>query len=159
MGDVYFYHLTRSAQDVALARLLQSALGRGWRVVVRGTDRGRLEWLDERLWLSPEDGFLPHGLEGGPYDADQPVLLTDSHTLPDGVVCLMAIEGAAVTAEEAAGVQRVCILFDGADAAAVDLARGQWRALTGAGLGAQYWAEQGGRWEKKQERPAAGRAD
>ena len=26
--------------------------------------------------------------------------------------------------------------------------------VTGAGLGAQYWSEDGGRWEKKQEKAA-----
>jgi len=28
-------------------------------------------------------------------------------------------------------------------------------ALTGAGCGAQYWSEAGGRWEKKAESPSA----
>ncbi len=155
MGDVYFYHLTRSPQETALARILTRALTAGWRVVVRGADRGRLAWLDEQLWLDPEEGFLPHGLDGGPHDADQPVLLTDSPALPPAAECLVAIDRVAVTVEEAAAVQRVCILFDGADPAAIEQARGQWRALTEAGLGAQYWAEEGGRWEKKQERPAS----
>ena len=34
---------------------------------------------------------------------------------------------------------------------ALDAARGQWRALTGAGCKAQYWSEESGRWEKKAE--------
>jgi DNA polymerase-3 subunit chi len=48
-------------------------------------------------------------------------------------------------------MERVCILFDGNDDAAVQVARGQWKALTGAGCAAQYWSEAGGRWEKKAE--------
>ena len=43
------------------------------------------------------------------------------------------------------------VLFDGNDPAAVEAARGQWRRLTGAGAKAQYWAEAGGRWQKKAE--------
>jgi DNA polymerase-3 subunit chi len=46
---------------------------------------------------------------------------------------------------------RVCILFDGNDDAALDTARGQWKALTRAGCSAQYWSEESGRWEKKAE--------
>jgi DNA polymerase-3 subunit chi len=155
MGEVYFYHLTRSPLEVALPQLLTRALAAGWRVAVRGRDAGRLALLDEALWLGAEDGFLPHGLEGGPQDADQPVLLTASPQLPPDVACVMAIEGAGVTASEAALLQRVCILFDGNDPDALTLARQQWREVTGAGLGAQYWSEEGGRWEKKQEKPAA----
>jgi DNA polymerase-3 subunit chi len=63
----------------------------------------------------------------------------------------MAIDGADVSAEEVQSLQRVCILFDGNDDAAVQVARGQWKALTGAGCAAQYWSEAGGRWEKKAE--------
>jgi DNA polymerase-3 subunit chi len=46
-------------------------------------------------------------------------------------------------------------LFDGNDPDALTHARQQWRDVTGAGLGAQYWSEADGRWEKKQEKPAA----
>jgi DNA polymerase-3 subunit chi len=154
MGEVYFYHLTRSPLEVALSQVLTRALAAGWRVAVRSHDAGRLVWLDERLWLGPEDGFLPHGIEGGPQDADQPVLLTASLHLPPGVACLMSVDGAAVAPAEAAALQRVCILFDGNDPEALTNARQQWRDVTGAGLGAQYWAEDGGRWEKKQEKAA-----
>lgn len=151
MGAVYFYHLTRQPLEATLPMLLEKSLGAGWRVAVRGRDAARLVWLDERLWLGPEDGFLPHGIAGGPHDADQPVLLTTQSACPNGAVCVMAIDGAEVRAEEVQTLERVCILFDGNDDAAVQVARGQWKALTGAGCAVQYWSEAGGRWEKKAE--------
>lgn len=151
MGAVYFYHLTRQPLEATLPMLLEKSLGAGWRVAVRGRDAARLAWLDERLWLGPEDGFLPHGIAGGPHDADQPVLLTTQSACPNGAVCVMAIDGAEVRAEEVQTLERVCILFDGNDDAAVQVARGQWKALTGAGCAAQYWSEASGRWEKKAE--------
>lgn len=151
MGAVYFYHLTRQPLEGTLPMLLEKSLGAGWRVAVRGRDAARLVWLDERLWLGPEDGFLPHGIAGGPHDADQPILLTTDSARPNGAACLMAIDGAEVRADEVQAMERVCILFDGNDDAAVQVARGQWKALTGAGCAAQYWSEAGGRWEKKAE--------
>lgn len=151
MGAAYFYHLTRQPLEATLPMLLEKSLGAGWRVAVRGRDAARLAWLDERLWLRPEDGFLPHGIAGGPQDADQPVLLTIESACPNGAACIMAIDGAEVRAEEVQAMERVCILFDGNDDAAVQVARGQWKALTGAGCAAQYWSEAGGRWEKKAE--------
>ena len=149
MGRALFYHLTRTPMETTLARLLEKALERDWRVVVRGTDAERMGWLDRKLWLGPEEAFLPHGLAGGPFDARQPVLLTTGADLPDGAACLMAVDGAPVAAAEVAAAERVCILFDGDDALAVQQARGQWKALTGAGAGAEYWSEESGRWEKK----------
>lgn len=149
-----FYHLTQAPLEAALPPLLHRALEAGWRVVLRGTDAGRLAWLDERLWLHPEDGFLPHALAGGAQDADQPILLTTGPGLANGAACLMAVDGAEVTAEEAAGLARVCIFFDGGDMAAVERARAQWRALQPSALTLQYWADDGGRWALKTERRA-----
>ncbi|WP_413870388.1 DNA polymerase III subunit chi [Albidovulum sp.] len=151
MGQAMFYHLTRSPLEVALPMLLAKSLQSGWHVVVRGTDAGRLDWLDRTLWTVSDDGFLPHGLAGGPHDALQPVLLTTGREAPNRAQCLMAVDGAEVSAADCETVERACILFDGNDPKAVERARGQWRALTAAGIAAQYWSEEGGRWQKKAE--------
>ncbi len=151
MGAAYFYHLTRRPLEVVLPQLLERALGQGWRVLVRGRDADRLAALDTAIWTAAEDSFLPHGIAGGDDDARQPILLTVSDAAPGDRACLMAIEGAAVSAEEVGAVERVCVLFDGADPAALDRARAQWRELTRAGASAQYWSEESGKWEKKAE--------
>ncbi|MDZ7709187.1 MAG: DNA polymerase III subunit chi [Roseovarius sp.] len=151
MGAAYFYHLTRRPLEATLPLLLDKALAAGWRVAVRGVDAARLDRLDARLWLGPEDGFLPHGRAGGPHDADQPVLLTTDSACPNGATCVMAVDGADVTAAEVQTLERACILFDGNDEAALQAARAQWKTLTGAGCAAQYWSEASGKWEKRAE--------
>ena len=129
--------------------LLGKARQAGWRVVVRGTAQERLQWLDDRLWTQDDAGFLPHGLAGGPHDSLQPILLTAVADLPDGSDCVMSIDGAAVTSQEIADLERVCVLFDGNDSQALDVARGQWKALKEAGAKAEYWSEEQGPWEMK----------
>ncbi len=159
MGDVYFYHLSSSAPENTLARLLERALDAGWRVYVRARSDEHLRWLDEKLWLlSGDGGFLPHGLEAGPHAALQPVLLgsgAPGAPAANDASCLMLLDGAELTPDEAQRMIRTCILFDGRDAAALEAARAQWKALTAAGCAAQYWSEASGRWEKKAETPSA----
>ncbi len=151
MGAVYFYHLTQRPLEHTLPVLLDKARQAGWRIAVRGTDPARMDWLDEILWLGPEDGFLPHGRAGGPHDAAQPILLTTEAQAANDPACIMAVDGAAIEPDDVNTSERVCILFDGNDAETVQFARGQWKALTGAGCSAQYWSEESGRWEKKAE--------
>ena len=151
MGAVFSYELQGAPLETTLPMLLDKARGQGWRVLVRGTDPALLTQLDAALWQGPVDHFLPHGLAGGPHDADQPVLLGD---LPaTDFACVMAVGGAAVTAEEAVQLARACILFDSAEDAKGQ-ARLQWKTLTDAGIAAQYWAQEDGRWVKKAERDA-----
>lgn len=151
MGAAFFYHLTRKPLEVTLPMLLDKARGAGWRVAVRGREAARMDWLDEKLWQGPEEGFLPHGRAGQPHEAEQPVLLTTEPEMPNGAACLMTVDGAEVSPDEVQALERVCVLFDGNDEAAVQVARDQWKALTGAGCQAQYWSEASGRWEKKAE--------
>ena len=150
-----FYHLTRQPVDVTLAMLLGKARGAGWRVLVRGTSQESMAALDEKLWLGDEAAFLPHGLEGGPHDDMQPVLLSSGTSLPKGLSCIMSVHGAEVAVDEIAASDRVCILFDGHDETALQVARGQWKALSDAGAEAEYWSEESGSWQKKAESKAA----
>jgi DNA polymerase-3 subunit chi len=155
MGAAWFYHMTRKPLEDTLPVLLERARGAGWRVAIRGMDPARIAWLDEKLWLLSDDGFLPHGLAGGAFDADQPVLLTTGTELPNGAAYLVAIDGAEVTPAEVAAMERVSVMFDGHDPDALARARAQWKSLTAAGCAAAYWSEESGRWEKKAETGAA----
>lgn len=154
-GEVFFYHMTRTPLEATLPVLLQRSLEAGWKVCIRGRDANRLEWLDELLWTSADDSFLPHGPSGGPHDADQPVLLTteteaDADTeFANAANALLTIDGAAVSADEMTRMTRVSILFDGNDPDAVAQARSQWKEVVAAGCTAKYWSQESGRWEMK----------
>lgn len=155
MGAAYFYHLTQRPMDATLPILLDKARGAGWRIVVRGTDQGRMMWLDEKLWSGGDTSFLAHGVAGGPHDALQPILLTTDVAVPNAATCIMSVDGAVVSAQEVKDAERVCILFDGHDMEAVAYARTQWKTLTDAGCAAQYWSEESGNWQKKAEKEEA----
>jgi len=151
MGQALFYHLTRRPLEATLPMLLTKSRQAGWNVVVRGTTDARINWLDQRLWAEPEDGFMAHGQAGGDHDAQQPILLTTKVDMPNNPSCLISIDGAAISAPEVEALARVCVLFDGNDAAALATAREQWKLLTSAGCSAQYWSEDSGAWKMKAE--------
>lgn len=151
MALVMFYHLTHSRPAQTLSAILPRAVAMGWRVMLRGTDAGRIADLDAALWQT--DGFLPHGIVGGLYDGDQPILLGDGG-LADGIRALALVDGAKCTVAEAMALERVWILFDGNDPMALDTARAQWREITAAKINAQYWSEDSGKWEKKLDKSA-----
>ena len=149
-----FYHLMRGGLTDTVTMILGRAVGQGWRVMIRCPEAKLAQRLDELLWL-PEDSFLAHGQAmGTANDARQPVLIGPGAAVnaPRG---LMLLAGADVAADDPDALDRIWILFDGADEGAVARARLQWTALTAQGLAAQYWSDDGGSWVKKTERPAA----
>ncbi|QUJ77560.1 DNA polymerase III subunit chi [Sulfitobacter albidus] len=150
MANAMFYHLTQRPLDATLRMLLEKSLAADWRVAVRGTDEAGLRALDQALWLGAEDSFLPHGLAGGAHDAAQPILLGTGDVSANAPQCLMAVHSADVSVAEAQGLERVCILFDDDDVPKAH-ARTHWKTLTDAGIKAQYWSDQSGRWEMLRE--------
>lgn len=155
MAVARFYHLTRDPPEALLPGLITKAQEIGLTVALRGTERDRMADLDLRLWAG--EGFLPHGLAGGPHDARQPCLLvwegTPAPDLPNRPGCLIALDGAEVGVGEAQALDRLCVVFDGQDEAALTRARAQWRELTGAGIAAEYWSREDGRWACKARHP------
>lgn len=149
MGKALFYHLTRNPLEVTARTLLVRALGQGMRVAVRGRTPTRLTALDAALWQGDKAAFLPHGLAGGPHDADQPVLLTTAPDAPNGAQIVMAIDRADADPAEVAGLERLWVMFDGNDADELAQARVLWKAMVAAGVEAEYWSEESGRWDCK----------
>lgn len=149
MAEIWFYHLERQSLDQVLPNLLERTLERGWRAVVQAGSEQALEQIDNLLWTYRDDSFLPHGLirEGRP--EAQPVFLTVSDENPNGSNVRFLVEGADLV--EAEGYDRLVYLFDGADEAALNKARGAWKVANGSAHSSTYWRQnEAGRWEKQQ---------
>jgi DNA polymerase-3 subunit chi len=146
--EVLFYHLEHQPLERVLPSLIEKTLERGWRAVVQAGSEERVEALDTLLWTYREDSFLPHGTRrDGSADA-QPVFLTTGEENPNGAQVRFLVDGA--EGGDLSGYARVVYLFDGRDAAAVALAREQWKAAREAGGEVTYWQQSPeGRWEKK----------
>ncbi|MFL2541307.1 MAG: DNA polymerase III subunit chi [Candidatus Latescibacterota bacterium] len=82
MTEIRFYHLQRSALELALPKLLEKTLERGWRAVVMAGSEERVEALNTVLWNYVAEGFLPHGSKKDGHPERQPVWLTDQDEKP-----------------------------------------------------------------------------
>ena len=146
MPELWFYHLERTELERALPPLLEKCLQRGWRALVRGGSPERLAHLDEAIWTFRDDSFLPHAREGDP--RRNPVWLTTESGNPNEAQALFLIDGA--EPGDIAGFERACLMFDGRDSGALELARSRWKEAKSAGVEASYWKEDAsGRWEKQ----------
>jgi DNA polymerase-3 subunit chi len=140
-----FYHLTRSALEPALGRLLERVLDSGLRAVVRAGSAERAEALNRALWQFGRDSFLPHGTRADGSAEDQSVFLTDREDYPNGATVLVLVDGAET---DPAGFRRCLYLFDGNDELAVGRARDLWRRWRERGMALTYWQQTERGWQK-----------
>jgi len=147
MTEILFYHLESQPLERVIPVLLEKTLERGWRAVVETGSRERAEVLDALLWTYRDDSFLPHGIEGGPFDADQPVLIATGDANPNNAAVRFFVDRAVPKSGE--GYERLVYMFSGHDPDAVAEARDAWRALRD-GNDVTYWQQDSnGRWAKK----------
>ena len=150
VGEVHFYHLTKHSINEALRPLLNKCLAQDWRVLVRGGNLEVLKLLDEELWEGEANYFLPHGLWGGKYDSEQPILLApEDKLIPHD--CLICISSASLTNKEASQAERICIVFQDDNTNDVNHARLLWKTLSEEGVPTKYWSQLSGSWELKAE--------
>jgi len=141
-----FYHLTRTALEPTLGRLLERVLADGRRAVVVASSAERVEALNRALWTFGRDSFLPHGTRDDGFAEDQPVFLTDQADYPNGATVLVLVDGAVL--EPSPQFTRCLYLFDGNDEAAVAQARELWRRWQERGEALTYWQQTERGWHK-----------
>lgn len=150
MTEVLFYHLQDRTLEQVLPTLLEKSRERGWRVVVQASSEERVDALDNHLWTYRDDSFLPHATWRSADAADEPILLTfDESNLNHASVRFLVDD--APLPEDAAGYERLVVIFNGDDDAALVRARDAWTATKARGFEATYWqADESGRWRRRE---------
>ncbi|MDX2112825.1 MAG: DNA polymerase III subunit chi [Alphaproteobacteria bacterium] len=147
MTQISFYHLTATALDQALPKLLEKAYGSGLRAHVWCESEARMEQLNTLLWTYDPASFLPHGSEKEPHPELQPVLLGTEENAANQAPALFITHGQTVV--NPTSFDRVFDLFDGKDSAATDAARARWKHYKDQGLTLSYFKQTpAGGWEK-----------
>ena len=142
---VDFYQLGPTAPEQVIASVAEKLLAQDGRLIVVAEEEGLLARLDRLLWDQGTTSFLPHGLAGGPDDAQQPILLTTHPDAPNLARNMLIADGQ--WREAALAYDRVFYLFDDAT---LEGARLAWKLLAGRdGVERRYWANENGKWVKK----------
>jgi DNA polymerase III subunit chi len=143
--QVDFYQLAGTPAEQVIASIAEKVLDGDGRLLIVTEDGGFLARLDRLLWDQAPASFLPHGLSGGPDDAQQPILLSTSPDAPNQARHMLIADG--TWREAALTYDRSFYLFDDAT---LEGARLAWKLLAGReGVERRYWAREGGKWVRK----------
>lgn len=78
MTRVDFYVLrpgSRTARERVVCTLVAKAVRAGHRVFVRANSTEQVRALDEQLWTFSDVSFVPHEVQGGPFEQVAPALI------------------------------------------------------------------------------------
>lgn len=136
---VDFYHLAASPIERVLPSICEKILGSGERLLVVA-EEDKLVRIDEQLWASSPESFLPHGRTRA---EDQPILLSAEPVAANGAGNIALADGC--WREEALGFERAFYFFDNER---LREARDAWRSLKDrSDVEPRYWKqEERGKW-------------
>ncbi|MFD2261356.1 DNA polymerase III subunit chi [Lacibacterium aquatile] len=146
MAEVRFYHLQRSALEVALPKLLERIHGLPARAVLLAGSDARVEFLASKLWEYSPDSFLPHGTPRDGHASRQPIYMTTEPGNPNGAKALVLVDGVDAPLD---GFEMIFDIFDGRDDMAVEAARNRYRNAKAAGHMLKYFQQTDKGWEQK----------
>jgi DNA polymerase-3 subunit chi len=150
MTEVLFYHLQDMTLEQVLPSLLEKSRERGWRAVVQASSEERVDSLDGYLWTYRDDSFLPHGTWRVADPSGEPILITHTGENPNGARIRFLVDDAPLP-DDAGGYERMVVIFNGDDDAALDKARAAWTDCKARGFAVTYWqADDRGRWQKRE---------
>jgi DNA polymerase-3 subunit chi len=137
---VDFYQLGRDPLVSVLASIASRVLASGDRLLVVTGDEEQARAIDEGLWTSSIENFLPHGLIG----ADQPILISPWPEPANAARNIAIVDG--MWRSEALDFDRAFHFFDDSS---IDAARAAWRDLKGRQeIEPRYWRQEEGRWRQ-----------
>ena len=148
MVEIAFYQLRRTPLEKALPKLLEKVLESGRRAVVLTGSEERAEALNAALWTYDQGSFLPHGTARDGRPERQPIFLGTDDSNPNDARIAVMVDGLAPA--DPGRFERCLDMFDGTDPAALEAARGRWRAHRERGDSVTYWEQnQDGAWEQR----------
>ncbi|MDD9901164.1 MAG: DNA polymerase III subunit chi [Alphaproteobacteria bacterium] len=152
MTEIRFYHMQTKTLEDTLPEIVEKALGRDYRAIIKTTTADQATTLDELLWTydSKQGGgsFIPHGAAPSDNAGDCPVWLTAENDNPNNANLLILTHGA--TAEDVSGFALCCEMLDGRNDDAIAAGRERWKRYKDAGHDVSYFQQTPeGRWEKK----------
>jgi DNA polymerase-3 subunit chi len=148
MTEIRFYHLRRDTADRAVPELVSKALEYGHRILLKLPDTSRRQHYDDWLWRYRADSFIPHGQDGDPHAAAQPVWLSTSDEAPNAASMALVVEGADLPPLDK--FKLLCLVFGSENPEELERSRALWRSLKEKNISnLTYWQQQeNGSWAK-----------
>lgn len=148
MTEIRFYHLQKQSVEQALPLILEKALQKGHRILVKCADTDQMQNLDQALWSYKSTSFLPHGTQKDDHNDLQPILLSCDNQNENKADLLVLTGGAEVDSLD--DYKMCCDMFDGNIEQELSSARSRWKSLSGSDHAKTYWQQtETGGWDKK----------
>jgi len=148
MTKINFYHLQKKTVNEALPEILNKALERNLRIIIKVDSKDEVADIDKNLWTYSDESFIPHGCKKNGMAEDQPIWITDKDENPNNATMLAIIDSAESSLIDS--MEICCEIFDGNNDEVVAKSRTRWKEYKERNFELAYFQQdEQGKWQKK----------
>ena len=146
LEKAFFYNMSHRDVVADIAWLAENIFKKNNRIVIFCTDQETTEVVDDFLWSTRDDSFIPHSKKKDGKDTFDPILVTADLDGSYDHNVLLALNGVLIKEKDRERFAKIYYFFDDQDIKEKENARSMWKSFSSLNIDCKYWINEKNKW-------------
>ena len=146
LEKAFFYNASHRDVVADIAWLAENIFKKNNRIVIFCTDQETTEVVDDFLWSTRDDSFIPHSKKKDGKDTFDPILVTADLDGSYDHNVLLALNGGLIKEKDWQRFAKIYYFFDDQDIKEKENARSMWKSFSSLNIDCKYWINEKNKW-------------
>ena len=146
LEKAFFYNASHRDVVTDIAWLAENIFKKNNRIVIFCTDQETTEVVDDFLWSTRDDSFIPHSKKKDGKDTFDPILVTADLDGSYDHNVLLALNGGLIKEKDWQRFAKIYYFFDDQDIKEKENARSMWKSFSSLDIDCKYWINEKNKW-------------
>ena len=146
LEKAFFYNVSHRDVVADIAWLAENIFKKKNRIVIFCTDQETTEVVDDFLWSTRDDSFIPHSKKKDGKDTFDPILVTADLDGSYEHNVLLALNGVLIKEKDWQRFAKIYYFFDDQDIKEKENARSMWKSFSSLNIDCKYWINEKNKW-------------
>ena len=146
LEKAFFYNVSHRDVVADIAWLAENIFKKKNRIVIFCTDQETTEVVDDFLWSTRDDSFIPHSKKMDGKDTFDPILVTADLDGSYEHNVLLALNGVLIEEKDWQRFAKIYYFFDDQDIKEKENARSMWKSFSSLNIDCKYWINEKNKW-------------
>ena len=146
LEKAFFYNISHRDVVADIAWLAENIFKKNNRIVIFCADQETTEVVDDFLWSTRDDSFIPHSKKKDGKDTFDPILVTADLDGSYDHNVLLALNGGLIKEKDWQRFAKIYYFFDDQDIKEKENARSMWKSFSSLNIDCKYWINEKNKW-------------
>jgi len=146
LEKAFFYNVSHRDVVADIAWLVENIFKKNNRIVIFCADQETTEVVDDFLWSTRDDSFIPHSKKKDGKDTFDPILVTADLDGSYDHNVLLALNGGLIKEKDWQRFAKIYYFFDDQDIKEKENARSMWKSFSSLNIDCKYWINEKNKW-------------